>query len=126
MRRFIMPAALLLLIGGLGGGVWAVTRPPAAAQVQASISAVEAVGGVDADAKFARATAVRRGDLKFILQHAPPAKAEKGELFDLARDPGETTDLASRRPDDVRALKLLLKDLARSDDEAAVKPAGGE
>jgi predicted secreted hydrolase len=69
MRRFIVPAALLILIAGLGGGVWAVTRPPAPAQVRASISAVEAVGGVDADARFARATAVR--PFVFPADHGP-------------------------------------------------------
>ena len=71
-----------------------------------------------------RATAVRRGDLKFIVQHGAADKAEKAELFDLARDPRETTDLAGQRPDEVQAFKQLLKTLARSDDDAAVKRVG--
>ena len=74
-----------------------------------------------------RATAVRRGDIKFILHHSPPNKAEKVELFDLARDPNETTDLAGKRPKEVAAFRQLMKALARADNDAAVslQPATG-
>lgn len=51
--------------------------------------------------------AVWSGDLKLVrknLQKGPVAT----ELYDLARDPGETTDLAGARADDVKALLAIL------------------
>ena len=50
--------------------------------------------------------AIRVGDLKLVrrnLGKGPPVE----ELYDLATDPGETTDLAGRRPDDVARLRAI-------------------
>jgi len=47
--------------------------------------------------------AVRSGDLKAVVQRGQ----SKIELFDLANDPSETTDLAARQPAKVAELKLL-------------------
>ncbi|MEO9324910.1 sulfatase [Nocardioides sp. C4-1] len=49
--------------------------------------------------------AVRSGDLKLVMQ----LRDGSGELYDLATDPGETTDLAKARPGDVRRLRGLLQ-----------------
>jgi hypothetical protein len=58
------------------------------------------------------AAAVRRGNLK-LVEHFGDSFADDGayrpghraELYDLAADPGEATDLAARRPDAVRVLR---------------------
>ena len=50
--------------------------------------------------------AVVRGDEKLI-------DAPRPELFDLARDPGEATNLAESRPDDASALREAASDLLR-------------
>ena len=50
--------------------------------------------------------ALVRGDLKLI-------EAPRTRLFDLGDDPGEQTDLAASRPDEVRAGKGALDDLLR-------------
>lgn len=57
-----------------------------------------------------RAMAVRDGDWKLIV----PQKGEP-ELFDLASDPNETTDLAAKMPDKVTALKALLATVSKGD-----------
>jgi arylsulfatase A-like enzyme len=57
-----------------------------------------------------RARAVRDGDWKLIV----PQKGEP-ELFDLASDPNETTDLAAKMPDKVTALKALLATVSKGD-----------
>jgi arylsulfatase A-like enzyme len=63
-----------------------------------------------------RAQAVRVGDWKLILP-----KAGDPELYDLAADPGEKTDLAGKHPDRVADLKKRLADLAARDDDALAK-----
>lgn len=78
----------------------------------------------------ARAAAVRAGDLKLIIPAGPAGRAE---LFDLARDPHETTDLAPQRPAEVESLQRQLAAVARADRDvfqaqrapAIVLPAGG-
>lgn len=52
--------------------------------------------------------ALRRGDWKAMWLYAPYGLG-RWQLFDLARDPAETTDLASERPD---VLQALLEDWA--------------
>jgi arylsulfatase A-like enzyme len=48
--------------------------------------------------------AIRHGDLK--LTHPTPGTSPP-MLFDLSKDIGERTDLASARPDDVRSLQAM-------------------
>jgi arylsulfatase A-like enzyme len=55
------------------------------------------------------ASAVRAGDLKLIEFHEDGRR----ELYDLARDAGETRDLATARPDDAARLSALLRDHLR-------------
>lgn len=50
-----------------------------------------------------RAFAVRRGEWKLVRSNR-----KSSQLFDLARDPGETSDLAGERPEVVAALLELL------------------
>lgn len=47
---------------------------------------------------------VRRGDLKLIVNR----KHNRVELYDLAADPRERTDLAAERPEDVAKMKAML------------------
>lgn len=69
------------------------------------------------------ASAVREGDTKLIVQTGRAGKGPaKTELFDLALDPNETTDLAGRRPEQLAALKQKLAEIAQSDRDAMVKP----
>lgn len=60
--------------------------------------------------------AAREGTLKYV-SHQSPGKIEEF-LFDLERDPAETANLASSRPDDRERLKVLLRAW-----EERVKPA---
>ncbi len=53
--------------------------------------------------------AVRDGDWKLVWTTLLPSQVE---LFDLATDPGETTNLAASRPDKVRSLQARLEQLA--------------
>lgn len=55
------------------------------------------------------AAAIRRGDWKLIWRPALPSSAE---LYNLAEDPGERTDLAARRPDQVAELQARVNELA--------------
>ena len=65
--------------------------------------------------------AVREGDMKLIV-HSPRGKgAARVELFDLAKDPYEKTDLAERMPDQVTALKQKLAVISKADNDARVK-----
>jgi arylsulfatase A-like enzyme len=68
-----------------------------------------------------RGRAVRVGDLKLIVQSARTGGAGKTELFDLAKDPNEKTDLAMRRPEDVARLQQALAVISKADDDARVK-----
>jgi arylsulfatase A-like enzyme len=54
--------------------------------------------------------AVREGEWKLVWQATLPSRAE---LFDLAHDPGEQTDLADRNPQEVQELKQRIEALAR-------------
>ncbi len=70
------------------------------------------------------ARAVRDGDWKLIVSHKGPVKkdvastSETSELFDLAADPNETTDLAAKMPGKVAALRTLFDKLAQADRDA--------
>lgn len=56
--------------------------------------------------------AVRQGDWKLRWEWKPFGKGD-WELFDLATDPAERTDLAAKRPDKVKALLALWRDYVR-------------
>jgi arylsulfatase len=56
--------------------------------------------------------AVRQGDWKLRWQYKPLGKGD-WELFNLAADPAERKDLASERPDKVKALLALWDDYVR-------------
>lgn len=57
------------------------------------------------------AAAVRHGDWKWIRSR----DGKRTELFDLAGDPHETTDLASRHPERVEAMARLFDELHEND-----------
>lgn len=44
-----------------------------------------------------------------------PGKDRSDQLFDLARDPRETTDLAAERPGTVARLRALMREIAKDD-----------
>jgi uncharacterized sulfatase len=74
-------------------------------------------GGTDKPAprtlywKFVRGqAAIRRGDWKLIVQQGKP-----DELFDLAADPCEKTNLATRHPGRVGEFKALLAEQRKRD-----------
>jgi arylsulfatase A-like enzyme len=76
-----------------------------------------------------RSRAVRDGDWKLIaFAPAKPAagksaenKSQRVELFNLARDPNETTDLAGQLPDKVAEMQVKLAEISRADRDAEVK-----
>lgn len=70
-----------------------------------------------------RASALRDGDWKLIVQNqkAKDGEAGKVELFNLAKDPNETTDLAVKMPEKVAELQQKLKAMAQADRDAVVK-----
>jgi arylsulfatase A-like enzyme len=66
-------------------------------------------------------TSVRRGDWKLIRLHCDnPDQSDRFELYDLANDPGETTNLAGQHPDKVKELNALITGFLR--DSHAVVP----
>ena len=74
-----------------------------------------------------RAQAVRVGDWKLIVNNPRAAAGEKKsaketvELFDLAADPNESTDLAMKLPDKVAELRARLTELSKADRDAVAK-----
>jgi arylsulfatase A-like enzyme len=54
--------------------------------------------------------AVRQGDWKLVWRAPLPSRVE---LFDLAHDPSETTNLADQNPDKVRTLQRRVDELAK-------------
>jgi arylsulfatase A-like enzyme len=66
-----------------------------------------------------RTQAVRQGDWKLIV--TPGATGEKAELFNLASDPGEASDLAAAQPDRVAALRRVLAEISQADRDAVAK-----
>jgi arylsulfatase A-like enzyme len=59
--------------------------------------------------------ALRKGDLVLIRQNKKP-----DELYDLAADPDQKTDLAAKRPETVAELAELLKKVSERDNDAKV------
>ena len=71
-----------------------------------------------------RSRAVRDGDWKLIAHAAgKPAdgKAARVELFNLARDPSEKTNLAGELPDKVAEMETKLAKISQADRDAEVK-----
>jgi arylsulfatase A-like enzyme len=66
-----------------------------------------------------RARAVREGDWKLIVQGA--GAAAKRELFNLAADPNETTDLAGKHADKVADLERKLADVSQTDRDSVAR-----
>jgi arylsulfatase A-like enzyme len=62
-----------------------------------------------------RNSAVRDGDWKLVLQGG------KTELFNLANDPYEKTDLAAKLPDQLAAMKRRLAEVAKADRDSVAK-----
>jgi arylsulfatase len=86
--------------------------------------------GKAADGKFAtrslywvapgwRSRAVRVGDWKLIVSGERPAR--KTELYNLAQDPRETTDLATKEPQRMMELFAALNRIAERDRDAVAK-----
>ncbi|MGE0759972.1 MAG: sulfatase-like hydrolase/transferase [Pirellulaceae bacterium] len=67
-----------------------------------------------------RSRAVRVGEWKLIAYRGN-GNRPKYELFHVARDPRETTDLAAQMPDKVTELSRRLEDMARADGDSAVR-----
>lgn len=67
------------------------------------------------------ASAVRLGNWKLIVRGR--GNRETVELFDLAQDPNETTNVAGQMPDKVHALRNTMSEIARSDRDAVVAKA---
>ena len=65
-----------------------------------------------------RSRALRVGDWKLIVQEPRGKQPGKTELFQLADDPNETTDLAAQRPEKVAELKEALEKVAEADNDA--------
>jgi arylsulfatase A-like enzyme len=68
-----------------------------------------------------RSRAVRDGDWKLIAYAAgkqADAKPARVELFDLARDPNETSDLAKQLPDKVAEMQKKLAQISQADRDA--------
>lgn len=53
--------------------------------------------------------AARRGNWKLVRPLPPKDRPPRDELYDLASDPRETTDLSDRRPDELRLMQELLE-----------------
>ena len=69
---------------------------------------IENPGGTDPVGDYL--LALRRGPLKLIYD----SRGGVRQLYDLARDPGETTDLAAERPDTLLAFEPILeREIAR-------------
>jgi len=68
-----------------------------------------------------RSQAIRDGDWKLVIHDDGAAKKgakaepEKVELFDLAKDPNETTDLGPTIPEKVAALRAKLAEVSKAD-----------
>ncbi|GAB6185258.1 hypothetical protein JCM17478_07600 [Thermopirellula anaerolimosa] len=53
--------------------------------------------------------AARRGNWKLVRPLPPKDRPARDELYDLAADPRETTDLSDRRPEELRLMQELLE-----------------
>jgi arylsulfatase A-like enzyme len=67
-----------------------------------------------------QASAVRDGDWKMIVHSTRGKAAARTELFHVAKDPNETTDLAITRPEMVTELQRKLALISKADRDAVV------
>ncbi len=65
-----------------------------------------------------RDRAVREGDWKLISFEK--SKTPRVELYNLASDPNEATDLAAQYPEKVQALKAVMAEVSKADNDARV------
>ncbi|TDU71053.1 arylsulfatase A-like enzyme [Prosthecobacter fusiformis] len=68
-----------------------------------------------------RTLAVREGNWKLIVTRTKDKAGDSPELFDLAKDPNETTNLAKQQPDLVKTLLSKMDQVAKADRDAVVK-----
>ena len=69
-----------------------------------------------------RTRAIREGDWKLIVPDATKkASAGPMELFNIASDPNETTDLAAKEPQRVEAMRARLAELSKADRDAVAE-----
>ena len=61
------------------------------------------------------ASSIREGDWKLILEN------KKAQLFDLAKDPYEKTDLAAKMPEKLEQMKRTLAQFAKADRDALAR-----
>lgn len=66
-----------------------------------------------------KAQTLRMGPWKLIVHR--DGKSQRTELFHLADDPGETTNLAEQQPDQVQRLMVQLTEMSRRDRDAEVR-----
>lgn len=65
-----------------------------------------------------RARMVRDGDWKLVVAEGKKEAAAQTELFNIAADPNETTNLAAKEPQRVEALRARLTELSKADKDA--------
>ena len=65
-----------------------------------------------------RSSALRVGGMKLIIHKGKQGEDDKAELYDLAKDPNEITDLAATMPGKVAELKTKLAETALADRDA--------
>lgn len=68
-----------------------------------------------------RSAALRLGDWKLVVHYSPNTTEVRTELFDLANDPQEKSNLASQKPEIVEKLMTMLNKERQADDDAVVE-----
>ena len=100
-------------LGGLAGA-----PPPPSDPARILVSRVTYAG--------ADKVAVRWGALKLIANEEPGvASSDRFELYDLARDPGETDDLSERRPETVEYLWMESRALRAAEEAFRLRLGAG-
>ena len=77
--------------------------------------------------------ALRDDDLKLVVmgdsdwaREMMPGEDRSDQLFDLARDPRETTNLAAEQPETVARLRALMREMARDDELGRIFEKGDQ
>jgi arylsulfatase A len=92
------------------------TGSPPPAPIYAEVSYLPL--GMDRPVKRARMKAIVEGDFKLILDQ----QHRSTHLYDLSRDPAETSDLAAERPELTSRLEETLRSQARRSKQVAHEP----